>query len=148
MLEIVSTWEFWLIMAAICVVLELLTNTFALFAIAGGCLVAVLLHFLEMGLAAQIVGMCCGAVITFICFKPLVRRHLRSKEPEYKSNIDALVGRETIALQDADESGITRVRIDGDNWQARSENECCVKKGDKLRVTGYDSIILIVEKLL
>lgn len=147
MLEIISTWEFWLIMAAICVVLELLTNTFALFAIAGGCLVAVLLNLLDMGVAAEIVGMCCGAIITFICFKPLVRRHLKSKEPEYKSNIDALVGRETIALQDADEFGITRVKIDGDNWQARSEKDDCVKKGDKLKVTGYDSIILIVDKL-
>ena len=39
-----------------------------------------------------------------------------------------------------------RVRIDGDNWQAVSADASPINVGTKVRVSGYDSIILTVER--
>ena len=147
-LDIISTWEFWLIITAVCVVLELLTNTFAMFAMAGGSVAAIILSASGFGLTAQIVGLAVGSIVTFICFKPMMKKHLeKTSGPEYVSNIDALVGKEVIASCDSDENGLSRVKIDGDNWQIRRENRDQIMKGERLVVTGYDSIVLIVENV-
>ena len=146
LLELITTWEFWLILAAVCVILELITNTFAMFAMAGGCVLAVLAQLFGGGLAAQLIAFSIGAVFSFVCLKPIAKKHLESKESaQYKSNIDALVGREALACQDSDENGITRVKIDGDNWQARTKDRSPVIKGNRIKVVGYESIVLIVE---
>lgn len=148
LLDFVSTWEFWLIITAMCVVLELLTNTFAMFAMAGGGVVAIIFSAAGLGLTAQIIGLCAGAILTFICFKPMVKKRLeKSSGSKYVSNIDALVGKEVIASSDSDENGLSRVKIDGDNWQVRRENREAIFKGERLKVTGYDSIVLIVENV-
>lgn len=144
--EFITSWEFWLIVAAVCVILELITNTFAMFAVAGGCVVALVLSVLDCGLPTQLFGLCVGTVITFICFKPLIRKHVQFTDtPEFKSNIDALTGREVFAFENSDEDGVTRIRIDGDNWQVRTQDRIKIKKGDRLRITGHDSIVLIAE---
>lgn len=147
LLELITTWEFWLILAAVCVILELITNTFAMFAMAGGCVLAVFAQlFICDGLAAQLIAFSFGTVFSFVCLKPIAKKHLESKESaQYKSNIDALVGREAIACQDSDENGITRVKIDGDSWQARTKDLATVLKGNRIKVVGYESIVLIIE---
>ena len=148
MLDIISTWEFWLIITAVCVALELLTNTFAMFAMAGGSVAAIILSASGFGLTAQIVGLAVGSIVTFICFKPMMKKLLEiTSGPEYVSNIDALVGKEVISNCDSDENGLSRVKIDGDNWQIRRENRDQIMKGERLVVTGYDSIVLIVENV-
>ncbi len=148
MLEFVVSWEFWLIVAAVCIVLELLTNTFAMFAIAGGSLVALVLSCFECSMVAQLIGLCIGSILTFICFKSLIRKHIQSTETaEYKTNIDTLIGCEVFAFEKSNESGVARVKIDGDNWQVRTYNYDKISKGDRLRIVNRDSIVLIAEKI-
>ena len=77
-----------------------------------------------------------------------MKKHLeKTSGPEYVTNIDALVGKEVISNCDSDENGLSRVKIDGDNWQIRRENRDQIMKGERLVVTGYDSIVLIVENV-
>ena len=107
MLDTILTWQFWLILATICVFIELLTNTFALFAMAGGCLVAMILDLIGMGYVAELVGFSVGTVATFVCLKPFVKRHLESKKNgSYQSNIEALIGREATVTQDSNGEGM------------------------------------------
>ena len=148
MLDTILTWQFWLILATICVFIELLTNTFALFAMAGGCLVAMILDLIGMGYVAELVGFSVGTVATFVCLKPFVKRHLESKKNgSYQSNIEALIGREATVTQDSNGEGITRIKIDGDNWQAHTADYGRLAVGDRVRVVAYDSIVLTVERV-
>ena len=59
--------------------------------------------------------------------------------------MDALIGREVRVAEDIPAGGIGRVRIDGDSWQAQSNDGREIAAGERVRVLSYDSIILTVE---
>ena len=146
--QIFTGWSLWLLLAALFVVVELLTGTFACFCLVGGCVAAFVAAALGFDLSVQLACAAVGTVVCFIAFRPLMRRHREAMgNNDNPSNMDALLGRTAFITEPIPENGLGRLKIDGDNWQARSEKEDCVKKGDKLKVTGYDSIILIVDKL-
>ena len=60
--------------------------------------------------------------------------------------MEALIGREGFLKREIPaDGGLGRLRIDGDDWQVRSRDGEPVAHGTKVRVTGYDSIILTVK---
>ena len=62
--------------------------------------------------------------------------------------MDALKGRVAEVVETIpSDGGFGRVRVDGDRWQARSVDGGAFSVGDKVRVIGYDSIILDVESI-
>ena len=68
----ISSWLWWLIAAAILVIVELLTNTFAAFCLVGGCALALVAALIGFGIEVQLVAAAIGSVIAFIAFKPLI----------------------------------------------------------------------------
>lgn len=146
--EFVSNWLFWLILAALMTVIELLTNTFAFFCLVGGCLVALIVEILGFGLEAQLLGAAIGTVVAFIAFLPLMRKHRAEQlSGTSLSNMDALIGRTTVVVQPVEAGKMGRAKIDGDNWQIRSADNSAINAGEQVRVVGYDSIILTVERI-
>lgn len=146
--EFVSNWLFWLILAALMTVIELLTNTFAFFCLVGGCLVALIVEILGFGLEAQLLGAAIGTVVAFITFLPLMRKHRAEQQSgASSSNMDALIGRTTVVVQPVEAGKMGRAKIDGDNWQIRSADNSAINAGEQVRVVGYDSIILTVERI-
>lgn len=139
-----SPWLVWLILAAVFTIVELLTGTFAFFCLVGGCLLAMLTALLGFEWNAQMIVAAVGTVIAFVAFRPLIRRQRRQATAE-PSNMDALIGRNAVVMSATDAAGIGRLRIDGGNWQFRTPGFDFVEQGTAVRVTGYDSIVLIVE---
>ncbi len=143
----ISSWLWWLIAAAVLVIIELLTNTFAAFCLVGGCVLALLASVLGFGINVQLLAAAIGTVVAFIAFKPLIKKQAQARHSrENPSNMDALIGRTTTVDEPIGEHQPGRVRIDGDNWQAVSADGSAIDKGAKVTVTGYDSIILTVVK--
>lgn len=144
---ILSSWLVWLIIAAVLVIVELLTNTFAAFCLVGGCLIAMTAALFGLGMEAQLAGAAAGTVIAFIAFAPLIKKHREAARHNHEpSNMDALIGRTATTAEAIPGNGIGRARIDGDNWQVRTADGSGIEKGVQIRVTGYDSIILTVER--
>ena len=141
-----SNWLLWLIAAAILVIVELLTNTFAAFCLVGGCALALATSLIGFGIEAQLTAAAIGSVLSFIAFKPLIKRQAEARRHrDCLSNMDALIGRTTTVTEAIGGNTPGRVRIDGDNWQAVSADASPIDVGTKVRVTGYDSIILTVD---
>ncbi len=143
---ILSAWLMWLIAAAILVIIELLTTTYAALCLVGGCLAAMVCALLDGGLQMQLLLAAIGTIATFVAGKPLLQHYglLRHHRPE-PSNMDALIGRTCIVTErigGTDDPG--RVRIDGDSWQAVSEDGSPIETGTAVCVIRYDSIILTV----
>ena len=91
-----SNWLLWLIAAAILVIVELLTNTFAAFCLVGGCALALATSLIGFGIEAQLTAAAIGSVLSFIAFKPLIRRQAEARRHrDCLSNMDALIGRTT-----------------------------------------------------
>jgi membrane protein implicated in regulation of membrane protease activity len=141
-----SLWIGWLIVAAILLIIELLSGIVATLCLAVGCLVATVAAAVGASLAVQLALMSVGIILAFIFIAPAVRRlRLQHQSPSCNSNMDALIGREAIVTQAyQDESALGRARIDGDNWQVRSADGTPIAEGTHVRVTAYNSIILTV----
>ena len=61
-----------------------------------------------------------------------------------KTNIDAIIGREGIVLENIARNVDGRVRVGSEWWRARAEED--LKEGDEIVVTGISGSTLIVEK--
>ncbi len=144
-------WIIWLIVAAVLLVIELITGFIATFCLAVGALLASLCGVFGLGIEIQLIALVGGVVLSFIFLAPLVNR-IRGRRKEhredYNSNMNALIGREAFVEREiGDDGSLGRMRIDGDSWQIRSADGGAVSRGAKVKVVGYDSIILIVKTI-
>lgn len=145
---LLSSWLLWLIAAAVLVIVELLTNTFAAFCLVGGCVLALAASLIGFGVEVQLAAAAVGTVLSFIAFKPIIKRQAAARRNrENPSNMDALIGRTSTVTEPITATAPGRVRIDGDSWQAVSADGLPIDTGAKVRVTGYDSIVLTVERI-
>jgi membrane-bound serine protease (ClpP class) len=65
----------------------------------------------------------------------------RARQLRVSTGREAMLGAPAVALEDFAESG--RVRAFSESWQARSPHP--VRKGDKLRITAIEGLVLTVE---
>ena len=144
---VLTGWQLWLILAAILVIIELLTGTFAAFCLVGGCIVAMVGALCGGGLKLQLILLTFGTVVTFLAIRPTLLRR-RAAAPKPVSNMDALIGRIVTVTDDIRPGAIGRIKADGDSWQAKATApRVAIPAGCQVRIIGYDSIILQVEQL-
>lgn len=142
----------WLVAAAVLVVLELITGMVASFCMAIGCVAAMIVSYITPDVKIQLLAFAIGTILSFIFLAPVIRKWQKNKGDKnpttQNSNMDALIGRIVVVTQTIPADGeLGRIRIDGDNWQARSVNGEEIEEGRKVRVVSYDSIIIEVEKV-
>jgi len=87
-------------------------------------------------------------VTSIICvaYVALGRRYVHrwTAVSKAKTNIDAIIGRQGIVLQNIAKNFDGRVKVGNERWRARAEED--IKKGDEIVVTGVSGVTLIVEK--
>ena len=138
----------WLGAAVVLFILELLTLSFFLLCFSVGAVVAAVCALCGLGTGVQILAFAIGSLLAFLFIRPVLIRHFnRRSASRPKANVDALVGKQGRVVE-AVEGGIHcgRVTIDGDNWQARSDDGQPIGVGEVVTVTAIDSIILTVKK--
>ena len=145
-----ESWLIWLIIMSVLIIIELLTSLIATFCLAVGCLSAMVVSLVGLGLEAQLIAVIVGTVVAFAVFAPKIRRWQKTREDQrgnyVASNMDALKGRVVEVIEEIPANGLGRVRVDGDRWQARC-NEGIIPAGAQVRIVAYDSIILEVERI-
>ncbi len=62
-----------------------------------------------------------------------------------RTNVDALVGRETVAKTDIDPLDGGVVKLGGELWLAKAEDSKVIKEGSMVRVIRIEGVSLIVE---
>ena len=141
-------WIVWLIVATLLLVVELITGFIAALCLAVGALVASVCGIFGFGIEVQLLALVVGVILAFIFLAPFVNRlrKRRSGREDYNSNMNALIGREAVVERSFEGEGSPgRMRIDGDSWQIKSKDGDVIRHGTKVKVVGYDSIILIVK---
>ena len=145
-----ESWLIWLIIMSVLIIIELLTSLIATFCLAVGCLSAMVVSLVGLGLEAQLIAVIVGTVVAFAVFAPKIRRWQKTREDQrgnyVASNMDALKGRVVEVIEEIPANGLGRVRVDGDRWQARC-NEGIIPAGAQVRIVAYDSIIHEVERI-
>ena len=143
-----TAWILWLILCGALLLLELMTASLAALCGACGCFAAFVFAVFGGGMESQLIAAAVGTVASLLFLAPLVNRYraVRGKGAQAATtNMDALIGRTAPLAREITAAQPGRVRIDGDNWQARTADGAPLPKGTMVTVAGYDSIILIVK---
>lgn len=136
---------YWLIAAAVFLVLEILTMGLTTVWFAGGSLMGALLAALDFSLGIQVTAFVVVSVILLILTRPLAKKYLNSKT--VKTNADSLIGKTCIVTQTIDNLRAEgQVTVMGQVWTARSvQDEQILAKDTKVRVCSISGVKLIVE---
>ena len=142
-------WITWLIVAALLIVIEVLSQMMWALCLAVGALAAMVCSLCGLDMIWQVVALGVASALAYIVFLPIFRRwHERSDLREARTGMDALLGRKAIVTHEIRPGQLGRARIDGDNWQVRAPGvNQTIKAGSEVVVTAYDSIILTVAEI-
>jgi len=148
----VSSWQIWIVLAALLLVAEMFAPGFWLASVAVGCLAAGVAGLFPVGLAGQVIAFAAGALGSLFGLRPvLVRRFLQSRGTEVRTNVDALVGKTGVVVKRFDPvTRLGRVVVDGEDWRGTlleaDERTLALEPGTRIVVVQVDGSTLIVEK--
>lgn len=140
---------FWIGAALLLFILELcITSGFYLLCFSVGAVVAAVFALTGMGAVADILVFVAFSVLAFLFLRPVVMKKMDERSRHRpKTNVQALIGRKAVVVEAIPDSGIGRVKIDGDVWQAHTEDYSPLPVGATAQVLSIDSIVLTVKPL-
>lgn len=137
----------WLMLAVVCVFVEMMTSGVAVICFAVGALAAMVVSFFDVSFNWQLFAMMAGSLVGFVGIRPFALRYLNRKK-EFMTNADAVVGRVGVVSEVIDAaSNSGRVAIDGDDWKAISSDGTVIGKGSRVTVVSRDSLVVTVSKV-
>ena len=138
-------WPFWLIIAGLCLVIEIYTVGFFIFWFGIGALFALAVSFLTNNLFIQIVVFLVSSNLLVILTKPLMKKFLKN-EKSTPTNFFSLSGKEGIVTKKIDSDNSTgQVKVKGELWSAISDED--IEKDTKVKVLSVDGVKLNVKKI-
>lgn len=142
-----NLWLFWLILAVVCLTLELTSGDFYITCFGVGALCSTVSGLVGVPFWAQVLVFAAFSVFSIRLLRPRLVAMLNAKGHQRLSNADALMGRIGEVSETVKAGDYGRVKIDGDDWKAHSADVSDILVGEKVRVVGRDSIILDVERV-
>ena len=144
-----TVWQIWLLVAAVFVVIEICTSGFAVACFWVGCVFGAILAACDLSLTWQVVAFAVGTFLAFVFIRPFVMKYLDKKTNDsgVKTNMDNIIGKIAVVTERIEEGGYGRVKIDGDDWKAQSNDSSAIEVGEKVIIESYESIVLTVKKL-
>ena len=138
-----ALWLIWLVIAVVLGVAEVFTLTAALGVLGAAALLPTLLAAFAVPLPIQLVTFALAASAGLVLVRPVALRHMRLPQTE-RFGIEALVGKRAFVLREvSDQDGL--VRIDGEEWTARSFDESTVipvgAAVDVMRISGTTAFV-------
>lgn len=135
--------ESWIIIAAICLIGEMLTTGFFLLWFAFGALAAAALAYLGFDTTAQFITFAAVSVVFLGVSRPFAARI--TGEPSKKAVSDRLIGRKGVVMEAISPQNSGLVKVDGETWRATSGTVLDV--GEEVSVKAIEGVKLVVEKL-
>lgn len=140
-----NLWAFWVIIAVICLILELVTGGFFIICFAVGALVAALGSLLALAFGWQVALFIVFSAIAIFTVRPFALKYLHDDKPVAVSNADAIIGRVGRVSETIVAGHFGRVAIDGDDWKAQASTTTTdIPVGALVKVMGRESIIIDV----
>ncbi|RKN79215.1 NfeD family protein [Paenibacillus ginsengarvi] len=138
-------WAIWLIVAAVLLVIEMMTLTFYLLWIAIGAVVAAALALFVTDSFVWQVLPGCAVVLVLTTFTKPITRYFRSSKG-FSDAVDELVGKPGIVLEPAEEGKPGIVKVGNETWSAVSITGEPLAQGDTVVVVERGSATLRVDK--
>ena len=143
-----EAWHIWLIIAFICLIMEIFVPSFILFNFGIGAFIGSLAAGLGASIEIQIVLFSVGTLLSFVLIRPVVKRYAYKRSAHVATNVDAMIGKKARVIESIDNlANLGRVALDGDDWKARSITNEKIEAGTIVEIIKIDSITLFVKPL-
>ena len=136
-------WQFWLIVAGICLVIEIATVGFLVFWFGIGALFAMITSFFTDNLIIQTVVFILSSTVLLFFTRPFVNKF--SPKEKVKTNAFSIIGKKGIVTQTINPiTGEGQVKIGSEVWSAKSSEDVKIEKGLAVEVLDIDGVKAIV----
>lgn len=137
-------WQFWTLVGFICLILELTSGDFFIMCFSLGAFVAAIASTFVPSFMVQIIIFAIASLMCLFFVRPLALKYFHRKGDDRPSNVDAMIGRKGVVTDAIPADGHGRVKIDGDSWKARGENDQPIAKDSHVEVVSMASTIITV----
>jgi len=139
-------WMWWLGIALILGVVELVTVDLIFMMLVGGALAAMIVALLGLPAWVQVLTFAIVSWALLQLARPAAKAWLERTTPETKTNVDALIGRSArVVLEVTEDAG--RVKLGGEVWTARSATRGeAFAVGEDVVVTAINGAIAMVAR--
>ncbi len=135
----------WLLLAAIFIVIELVTLGLTTIWFAGGAFVAAIAGACGANLVVQVILFLVVSIVLLVLTRPIAVKHLDSQIE--KTNSEALIGQTAVVIQEINNVNATgQAKINGMEWTARAKNDSAIiPAGTNVTIVEISGVKLIVE---
>lgn len=135
----------WLLLAALFIVLEIISLGLTTIWFAGGAFIAALAGLAGVNLSIQIALFLVVSIILLVLTRPVAIKYLDSKTQ--KTNSEALIGQKAVVLQTINNLKTEgQVKVNGMEWTARAKkDEMTIPEGEVVTILEIQGVKLIVE---
>ena len=141
-------WQIWLIIAGVCLVIEIMTTGFLVFWLAIGALVSMIVSLFTDSILIQTAVFVISSAILIFATKPFVKKFAKTKD--VKTNAFSIIGQNGIVTKEIDSINAKgQVKIDGETWSAVGKNDMDIPKGTEvevLEIKGVKAVVTPVKK--
>ena len=136
-------WQFWLIVAGICLVIEIATVGFLVFWFGIGALFAMITSFFTDNLIIQTVVFILSSTVLLFFTRPFVNKF--SPKEKVKTNAFSIIGKKGIVTQTINPiTGEGQVKVDSEVWSAKSLGDTKIEKGLEVEILDIDGVKAVV----
>lgn len=142
-----NPWVIWFLIGLLFMLLEfMMPGLIVMFFGIGAWITAICTVIFGLNLNAQLVVFISTSILSLIFLRKYLKPIFVGKDEKAVDEIlEEFVGKTAIAEVDFKAGETGKVTFKGTNWEALSDDN--IKKGDRLKIIGKDSIKLKVEKL-
>lgn len=141
-------WQIWLIIAGVCLVIEIMTTGFLVFWLAIGALVSMIVSLFTDSILIQTAVFVISSAILIFATKPFVKKFAKSKD--VKTNAFSIIGQNGIVTKEIDSINAKgQVKIDGETWSAVGKDDMDIPKGTEvevLEIKGVKAVVTPIKK--
>ena len=138
----------WLVIAGVCLVIEIMTTGFLVFWLAIGALISMLVSLFTDNILIQTAVFVISSAILIFATKPFVKKFAKTKD--VKTNAFSIIGQNGIVTKEIDSINAKgQVKIDGETWSAVGKDDMDIPKGTEvevLEIKGVKAVVTPVKK--
>lgn len=139
-------WQFWLIVAGLCLIGEIITVGFLVFWFGIGALLTMFVSLFTPNLIIQTSVFIISSTILVFATKPFVKKFVDVKKTN--TNAFSIIGKKALVIKDIDNiHSLGQIKINGEIWSAESENNEIIEQGSEVEVLQIKGVKAIVKKV-
>lgn len=139
-----SAFWIWLLIAAVCVVAEVLTVNLIFFMIAAGAGGGAVAALVGVNTPLQVLIAAAVAAAGLLLVRPLLLRHFNPQGAETATNVDALIGKQAVITHTVSDTSGTAT-VNGESWSSRVPvGVDPIPTGTRARIVRIEGVYLIL----